>query len=53
MLIDVALLVESVIFRVSVKGIKRHSINREMFGTELLRVCPVFCRMKKIWTSCW
>jgi len=53
MLINVAILGDSVIFTFSVKGIKHHSTNREMFGTELLKVCWVFCRMKKIWTSCW
>jgi len=52
-LINVAILEESVIFTFSVKGIKHHSINREMFGNELLRVCWVFCRMKNLWTSCW
>jgi len=31
MLIDVAILVESVKFRVSVKRIKHHSLSREMF----------------------
>jgi hypothetical protein len=53
MLIDVVKLRESVIYTFSVKGIKYHSINREIFGTELMRVCCVFCRTEKIWTSCW
>ena len=52
MLINVAILGESVIFTFSVKGINHHSINRELFGNELLRVCWVFCRMKNLWNSC-
>jgi len=53
MLIDIAIVRESVIFTFPVKGIKHNSINREMFRIELLRVCCVFCRMKKFWISCW
>jgi hypothetical protein len=53
MIIDVAMLRESVIYTFSVKRINHHSINREMFFTELLRVCCIFWSMKKLWTSCW
>ena len=42
MLMNVAILEESVIFTFSVKGIKHRLINREMFGNELLRVCVGF-----------
>ena len=52
MILDVAILVERVISTFSVKGIKHHSMNREMFGTELMTVCCVICRMKKFWISC-
>jgi len=51
-LIDVAILVESVIFTDSAKRINHHPISIEMLGTELLRVCSVFYRMKEFWTSC-
>ena len=51
MLIVVAILTDSVIFTFPFKGIKYNSINGEMFGTELLRECCVFCRVKKIWIS--
>ena len=44
MLINAAPLAESVIFKFPVKGTKHNSINREIFSSELLRVC----RMKKI-----
>jgi len=52
MFIYITILVERVTLMFSFKGIKRHSINREMFGTELLRVCWVFCRMKIFWIFC-
>jgi hypothetical protein len=44
--IDVAELWDSVMFTVSVKGMKHHSLNREMFGNELLRLCCVFAELK-------
>jgi len=51
-LIDVAILVESVIFTDDVKRINHHPIYIDMLGTELLIVCCVFYRMKEFWTSC-
>ena len=42
-----------VIFTVSVKGIKFYPVNRGMYGTEQLKVCCDFCRMKNSRATCW
>lgn len=53
LLIDVSIIEDRIIFTFPVNGITDFPVNREMNGTEQLKVFYDFCKMKILWSSCW